>query len=172
MIFTALGLLVLAVALLIGGIAKTSVLLLMLSLVSAVAAVAVVALTYSIAKRTGDTSGALPTMGAPVVAGGPMPGAPGQGQGVFMYVPVEQLSNLAPAAAAMKVGAAGNGNGSGSASAPPIAGYDDMTAEQIGKLVSSGALNDAQLQSLRDYEASHSARKTVLDRIDRSLYQA
>lgn len=170
MIFTALGLLVLAVALLIGGIAKTSVLLLMLSLVSAVAAVAVVALTYSIAKRTGDTSGALPTMAGPAGAGGPMPNAPGQG--VFMYVPVEQLSNLAPAAAAMKVGAAGNGNGSGGASAAPIAGYDDMTAEQIGKLVSSGALNDAQLQSLRDYEASHSARKTVLDRIDRSLYQA
>jgi hypothetical protein len=85
-----------------------------------------------------------------------------------MYVPVEQLPAMAPAAAAMKVGAGANGNGA----APPVAGYDEMTAEQIGKLVTSGALSESQLQSLRDYEEAHAARKTVLDRIDRSLFRA
>ena len=169
MIFTALGLLVLAGALLIAGIAKSSVLLLMLSLVSTVAAIAVLALTYSIARRTGLTTGALPAMPAPAAGAPPTP--PGQAA-VVMYVPVEQLPAMAPAAAAMKVGGAANGNGAAAGSSPPVAGYDDMTADQIGKLVSSGALSDQQLQALRDYESSHAARKTVLERIDRSLYQA
>jgi hypothetical protein len=167
-IFTALGLLVLGAALLIAGIAKSSVLLLMLSLVSTIAGIAVLALTYSIARRTGVTTGALPTMPAPA-AGAP----PAQAAGVFMYVPVEQLPAMAPAAAAMKVGGAANGNGSAaSAGAPPVAGYDEMTADQVGKLVASGALSETQLQALRDYEADHAGRKTVLDKIDRSLHRA
>jgi hypothetical protein len=169
-IFTALGLLVLAGAMLIAGIAKSSVLLLMLSLLCTVAAVATLAVTYSIARRTGLTTGALPAMPTPAAGASPLPGQ----AGVFMYVPVEQLPAMAPAAAAMKVGSApgGNGNGSAAAGAPPVAGYDEMTAEQVVKLVGSGALNEGQLQALRDYEAGHSARKTVLDRIDKVLYQA
>lgn len=169
MIFTALGLLVLGGALLIAGIAKSSVLLLMLSLIATVAAVAVLALTYSIARRTGLTTGALPAMPAPA-AGAPPLGPMSPPTGVFMYVPVEQIPTMAPAAAAVKVGAS-NGN-SAPAGAPPVAGYDEMTAEQIGKLVASGALSESQLQALRDYEAGHAGRKTVLDRIDRSLYRA
>lgn len=169
MIFTALGLLVLAGALLIAGIAKSSVLLLMLSLISTVAAVATLAVAYSIARRTGLTTGALPAMPTPATAGAPPIGQPG----VFMYVPIEQLPAMSPAAAAaVKVGV-GNGKGStGPGAVPPIAGYDEMTAEQVGALVASGALNDAQLQAVRDYESSHAARKTVLDRIDQTLYQA
>jgi hypothetical protein len=160
-IFTALGLLVLAGALLLAGIAKSSVLLLMLSLVATIAACAVVAVAYSVARRMG-------------LAGqvGPPPGMPdGQTATVVMYVPVDQLPAMAPAAAAMRVGANGIGNGNGSATPPPLAGYDDMTAEQIGKLIGSGALNPAQLEAVREYEAGHAARKTVLDRINKVLYQ-
>jgi len=170
-IFTALGLIVVGIALLIAGIAKSSVLLLMLSLVSTVAAVAVLALTYSIARRTGLTTGALPAMPAPAAGAPPAMGA--ATTGVFMYVPVDQIPAMAPAAAAVKVGAS---NGSGAAGAggatPPVAGYDEMTADQVAKLVTSGALSDSQLQALRDYEAGHAARKTVLDKIDKSLYQS
>lgn len=168
MIFTAIGLLVLGLALLIAGMAKSSVLLLMLSLVSTVAAIAVLAVSYSIARRTGLASGALPAMPTPAAGAPPLPGQPGQG--VFMYVPVDQIPTMAPAAA---VHAGGNGNGTGTAlAAAPVAGYDEMTAEQVGKLIASGALNEGQLQALRDYEAAHAARKTVLERIDRSLFNA
>jgi hypothetical protein len=167
-IFTALGLLVLAGALLIAGIAKSSVLLLMLSLLCTVAAVATLAVTYSIARRTGLTTGALPAMPTPAAGAPPMAGQ----AGVFMYVPVEQLPAMAPAAAAMKVGSAGAGNGNGSAATAPLAGYDEMTADQVVKLVGSGALSETQLQAVRDYEAGHGARKTVLDRIDKVRYQA
>lgn len=170
MIFTSLGLLVLALALLITGIVKSSVAFLMLSLLATVAAAALLALTYSVARRTGLTTGAFPTP-APAV-GAPPGGAPGTAT-VVMYVPVDQLPAMAPAAAALKVAtgaAAGNGNGAGTA-APPVAGYDDMTAEQVGKLVNSGALSEAQLHSLREYETGHAGRRRVIDRIDRVLGQ-
>ncbi len=163
MIFTALGMLVLAAALFIAGIAKSSVLLLMLSLVSTVACCVVLGMSYGVARRSG-------LIADPAPAAGPPPGfEPGNGM-VVMYVPVDQLPAMSPANAAMKVGAASasSGNGSGGAAAP-IAGYDAMTADQVCKLVSSGALNEDQLRTLRDYEAGHAARKTVLDRIDRSL---
>lgn len=154
MIFTALGLLVLGAALFIAGIAKSSVPFLMLSLVATAAAGGALAIAYSVARRTGV-----------------IPDAPPVPQGaVVMYVPMDQLPAMAPAAAAMKVGAAssGNGNGNGSAGAP-IAGYESMTADQVCKLVSSGAFSAEQLAALREYEASHGARKTVLERIDKAL---
>jgi hypothetical protein len=44
-----------------------------------------------------------------------------------------------------------------------------MTADQVVKLVSSGALIPEQLAALREYEAQSHARKTVLDRLDRAL---
>ena len=53
--------------------------------------------------------------------------------------------------------------------APPFLGYDEMTADQIVKLVSSGALTADQLAAVREYEERHAARKTVLDRLDKSL---
>jgi hypothetical protein len=168
-IFTSLGLLVLALALLVTGIVKSSVAFLMLSLLATVAAAALLALTYSVARRTGLTTGALPTP-APAM-GAPPGGGPGTAT-VVMYVPVDQLPVMAPAAAAMRVATSGNGNGAGANGAgAPIAGYDDMTAEQVGKLVGSGALSEAQLHSLRLYEAAHAGRRRVIDRIDRVLGQ-
>lgn len=159
MIFTALGMLVLAAALFIAGIAKSSVLLLMLSLVSTVACCVVLGMSYGVARRSGLIAERDGSVAPP----------PNNGM-VVMYVPVDQLPAMSPANAAMKVGAASasSGNGSGGAAAP-IAGYDAMTADQVVKLVASGALNEDQLRTLRDYEAGHAARKTVLDRIDRSL---
>ncbi|MDQ1375128.1 MAG: hypothetical protein QOJ09_2466, partial [Actinomycetota bacterium] len=56
-----------------------------------------------------------------------------------------------------------SGNGAGA----PVVGYDDMTAEQVVRLVRSGALSDEQLVVLVDYEQRHQARKTVLDRATR-----
>lgn len=167
MIFTALGLLVLAAAFLIAGIAKSSVAFLMLSLVTTMAAGAALAIAYSIARRSGviaDTGSAAGPAGG---VGAPPPGA------VVMYVPVDQLPAMSPANA-MKVGAApstGNGSAVSGAAAPPIAAYESMTADQVCKLVASGALNEVQLQAVRDYEAAHAGRKTILERIDRTLYR-
>lgn len=167
MIFTALGMLVLAAALFIAGIAKSSVLLLMLSLVCTIGACVVLGMSYGIARRSGLISGGAPAMPAP--AGGAPPGFDPNAGMVVMYVPVDQLPAMSPAGAAMKVGAASASSGNGAAVAAPVAGYDEMTADQVTKLVGSGALSESQLQALRDYEASHAGRKTVLDRIDRAL---
>jgi hypothetical protein len=46
-----------------------------------------------------------------------------------------------------------------------------MTVDQVGKLVGSGALSEAQLHALREYEASHAGRRRVIDRIDSVLSQ-
>jgi hypothetical protein len=167
-IFTALGLLVLAGALLIAGVAKSSVLLLMLSLVTTIGACAVLALTYSVARRTGLTTGGIgPAMPAGAGLGAPpMSGDPNTAT-VVMYVPVDQLPSITAPKASGANGIA-NGNGKGA----PISDYDAMTAEQVVKLITSGALNEAQLQAVRDYEAAHAARKTVLDRVDKVLYRA
>ena len=55
------------------------------------------------------------------------------------------------------------------APAPPFLGYDEMTAEQVVKLISSGALTEPQLRALHDYEAAGTARKTVLDKLERAI---
>jgi hypothetical protein len=44
-----------------------------------------------------------------------------------------------------------------------------MTADQVVKLVGSGALTVEQLEALRQYEGQGQARKTVLDRLDRAI---
>ena len=49
----------------------------------------------------------------------------------------------------------------------PIPGYDDLSAAQVQERLDD--LTPAQLRKLRDYEARHANRKTVLDRIDRKL---
>lgn len=163
MIFTALGMLVLAAALLIAGIAKSNVLLLMLAVLCEVGGCVVLAMSYGIARRSGLIK--------PAEAATPPGFDPNSGM-VVMYVPVDQLPAMSPAGAAMKVGAAAAtsaSSGNGTSTPAPVAGYDEMTADQVCKLVASGALGEAQLRALRDYESSHAARKTVLDRIDRSL---
>jgi polyhydroxyalkanoate synthesis regulator phasin len=54
--------------------------------------------------------------------------------------------------------------------AQPIPGYDDLSAAQVqGRL---DGLTPAELRKLRDYEARHGNRKTVLDKIDRKLRAA
>jgi polyhydroxyalkanoate synthesis regulator phasin len=52
----------------------------------------------------------------------------------------------------------------------PIAGYDDLSAAQVQARLDG--LTPAQLRKLRDYEARHGNRKTVLDKIDRKLRAA
>jgi hypothetical protein len=94
-----------------------------------------------------------------------------------MYVPISQVPG-----ALQPVGAAVGGNGGtavlgGTAAAeagafaaqPPFLGYDDMTADQVVKLVASGALTAEQLMAVREYEQSGQARKTVLDKLDRAI---
>jgi polyhydroxyalkanoate synthesis regulator phasin len=49
----------------------------------------------------------------------------------------------------------------------PISGYDDLSAAQVQEHLDG--LTPAELRRLRDYEARHANRKTVLDRIDRKL---
>jgi polyhydroxyalkanoate synthesis regulator phasin len=49
----------------------------------------------------------------------------------------------------------------------PIADYDNLSAAEVQERLDG--LPPAQLRRLRDYEARHANRKTVLDRIDRKL---
>lgn len=56
---------------------------------------------------------------------------------------------------------------SASASAPPVPGYDELSAAKVQEKV--GGLSTAQLRSLRTYERQHANRKTVLDAIERKL---
>jgi hypothetical protein len=49
----------------------------------------------------------------------------------------------------------------------PIAGYDQLSAAQVQEQLDG--LAPAELRRLRDYEARHANRKTVLDRIERKL---
>ena len=123
MIFTSLGLLLVALGFLIAGIAKSSVALLMVSLFLTLGAGVVLILVTAAAQRI-------------VAAQQPQPTA------------VVDLTT-APST-----------NGAGA----PVVGYDDMTAEQVVRLVRSGALSDEQLTVLVEYEERHQARKTVLDR--------
>jgi len=51
--------------------------------------------------------------------------------------------------------------------AQPIPGYDDLNAAQVQERLEG--LTPAELRKLRDYEARHGNRKTVLDKIDRKL---
>jgi hypothetical protein len=120
-IFTSLGLLLVALGFLIAGIAKSSVALLMVALFVTVGAGVVLILVTAAAQR--------------IVAA--------QQQQPQPTAVVDLTTNGA---------------------APPVVGYDDMTAEQVVRLVRSGALSDEQLTLLVDYEERHQARKTVLDR--------
>lgn len=49
----------------------------------------------------------------------------------------------------------------------PIPDYDNLSAAQVQERLDD--FPPAQLRRLRDYEARHANRKTVLDRIDRKL---
>jgi hypothetical protein len=161
MIFTSLGLLVVAAGFLIAGIAKSSVALLTLSVVITIAAGAMLVLVSAAAKRLpGATPAAGPT---PAFAGMPAGGMPNQP--VVMYVPMQAAPMQATTVMPTVVPGDGNGNGA----TPPVVGYDTMTAAQITKLVGSGALTQDQLLSLQEYEQTHAARKTVLEGLEAQL---
>lgn len=49
----------------------------------------------------------------------------------------------------------------------PISGYDELTASQVSARLD--ALSPADLRRLRDYEARHANRKSVLDAIEHAL---
>jgi polyhydroxyalkanoate synthesis regulator phasin len=55
----------------------------------------------------------------------------------------------------------------GAGSPFPISGYDDLTASQVNK--SLAPLTPAELRRVRDYEARHANRKSVLDAIEKTL---
>jgi hypothetical protein len=134
-IFTSLGLLLVALGFLIAGIAKSSVALLMVSLCVTVASGIVLVLVSAAAQR--------------IVAAQRDPSA---------LEPVVDLTGPAPPITA------GSANG-----ASPVVGYDEMTADQVVRLVRSRALSDDQLTVLVRYEEHHQARKTILDRAEREL---
>lgn len=146
MIFTSLGLILVALGFLIAGIAKSSVALLMVSLMLTLASGIVLVLVAGAARRLVEASG---------VAGGGAQAPPPSADGI-MYVPV-------PAASGAVGGAGGNGAG-----APPVIGYDDMTADQVAKLIRSGALTADQLDAIRAYEEARQGRRTVLDAVTRA----
>jgi polyhydroxyalkanoate synthesis regulator phasin len=49
----------------------------------------------------------------------------------------------------------------------PISGYDDLTTSQVTARLDS--LSPAELRKVRDYEARHANRKSVLEAIERKL---
>jgi polyhydroxyalkanoate synthesis regulator phasin len=49
----------------------------------------------------------------------------------------------------------------------PISAYDEMTASQVNKRLAG--LSRAELRRVREYEARHANRKSVLEAIDRAL---
>lgn len=53
------------------------------------------------------------------------------------------------------------------AAAAPFAGYDDLTAAEVGKRLAG--LSAAELRAVRAYEGKHARRKTVLAAVDRRL---
>jgi hypothetical protein len=150
MIFTSLGILVVAGGFLIAGIVRSSIPLLVVSLVGTAAAAFILLATADLARRRAWEAGGMVDPGS---------GAPAGTQPVVMYVPVtNSTAALAPATP--------GGNG---ASGSPIPGYDVMTATQINKIITSGDLTREQLDAVRRYEKSHGGRKTILDRVDRAL---
>ncbi|MGN6168423.1 MAG: hypothetical protein ACTHQQ_09675 [Solirubrobacteraceae bacterium] len=49
----------------------------------------------------------------------------------------------------------------------PISGYDEMTASQVNKRLAD--LSRSDLRRVREYEARHANRKSVLEAVDRAL---
>src|SRR5437588_4186300 len=139
MIFGSLGLLVVAGGFLAAGITKSSTGFLAVAFACTIVAGILLLLAYSAARSAalGSALGVAPAgAGAGVAVTGPVAAGPPGTTPVVMYVPVQQVpTNAAP-------GPPGNG-ATGTdlfEPAPPFLGYDEMTADQIVKLVSSGAL--------------------------------
>jgi hypothetical protein len=52
--------------------------------------------------------------------------------------------------------------------APPVEGYDDLSAKEAVRAV-AGLDDDDDVRAVQAYEQAHDDRKTVLDRVDRKL---
>jgi hypothetical protein len=170
MIFGSIGLLVAAGGLLAAGITNSNTGLLVGSFACTVVAGVLLLVTYASA-RSGAALGAQTGLQPAAMPGAGLPGAVPGTQPVLMYVPVGQVPGVL-----QPVGAPTGGNGASLAldpgafaPAPPFLGYDEMTADQVVKLVASGALTPEQLEALRRYEGEGQARKTILDKLDRAL---
>ena len=160
MIFTALGLLLVAAGLLVAGIAKSSVALLMTSLLVTIASGVVLALVLPAARRLSEATGANPGV----------VGATPQGQPVVLYV--QQAPAGMPAAPAPTIDLTTPAPVSSSNGAQPLLGYDLLTAKQVNQLLDGGDLTPEQLEAIRAYESTHAARRTVLGRLDKMLASA
>ena len=71
--------------------------------------------------------------------------------------PVDQLARVADRARSSV----------GAGTAFPVSGYDEMTASQVNKRLAG--LSRPELRRVREYEARHTNRKSVLEAIDRAL---
>lgn len=72
-----------------------------------------------------------------------------------------------PATAPAKTKAGAAKASAKSKAAPPFAGYDELTAAEVGKRLAG--LSATELAAVRGYEAAHAKRKTVLAAVDRRL---
>ena len=140
MIFTSLGLLVVATILLIAGIMKSSVALLVLSVIATLAGCATLyaSFLYYRRKAAEDAGGSVGV----TTASGPAAAATG-------------------ATAATAVGGRPNGNG---AAAAATIGWDVLEPERAAQLVET--LNLDELHDLRRHEIEHAHRADVLAAID------
>jgi hypothetical protein len=156
MIFTSLGLLLVAAGMLIAGIAKSSVALLMTSLLLTIGSGVVLIMALATARRLAGVSG---------VSNGSTPMMTPQGQPVVLYLqqapPPARGTTTMPA---IDLSSAGEST--------PFIGYDLLTAKQVTELIDSGALSTEQLAAVREYESAHSSRRTVLSRLDKMLASA
>lgn len=153
MIFTSLGLLLVAAGMLIAGIAKSSVALLMTSLLLTIASGVVLVMALTTARRLAGATGG---------SNGSTPMLTPQGQPVVLYV--QQAPAPSPMTATMPtidLSRAGEST--------PFIGYDMLTAKQVTELIDSGSLSTEQLETVREYEKQHASRRTVLSRLDKML---
>jgi hypothetical protein len=153
MIFTALGLLLVAAGLLLAGIAKSSVALLTASLLLTIGAGVVLALVLPAARKLSEATG-----------GGAQLASTPQGQPVVLYVQQAPTASTTEPQATIDLtrAAASDAHANGTS---PFIGYDLLTAKQVTELINSGSLTEEQLAALRDYEESHAARRTVLAKL-------
>src|SRR5688572_21087859 len=125
MIFTSLGLLVVAAGLLIAGIAKSSVALLMTSLLLTLGAGVVLAMVLPATRRLNASTNAHGNGHGTMMA-------TANGQPVVLYVQQAPAQGSAVPEIDLTNGA-------------PVIGYDQMSAQQVAKLIASGALTEEQL---------------------------
>jgi hypothetical protein len=150
MIFTSLGLLLVAAGMLLAGIAKSSVALLMTSLALTIGAGIVLAMVLPSARKLSAATG----NGGPAFAA-----TNGNGQPVVLYVQQAPTATAVQPVVTETIDLTSDGS--------PFVGYDLLTAKQVTDLIAGGTLSDAQLAAVREYEAGHAARRTVLARLDK-----